>query len=93
MDTISLSPDILVIFSLIKQEIKKEYKKNLILLTAKSRKIIHHSSSSLQIPYIKIATQEDCGKGIMDCSLRGRLQLAQELLTRIGFDRDVEAKI
>ena len=43
-------------------------------------------SINKKIPLDKIATQEDMGTGIMDCSLRGRHELNIELLKRIGFE-------
>ena len=38
-----------------------------------------------KIPINKVATQEDLGEGIMDASLRGRVELNKELLERLGF--------
>lgn len=37
-----------------------------------------------RLPPIKVATQEDSGEGILDTSLRGRIELNKELLIRIG---------
>jgi len=38
------------------------------------------------MPYVRVATQPDSGEGIIDTSLRGRLELNKELLRRVDFE-------
>lgn len=38
-----------------------------------------------KIPSVRVASQEDTGEGIMDSSLRGRIELNNELLRRVSF--------
>lgn len=64
---------------------KKTKKGGEIYLAKIKRVIPDFKLGKNKIPLMKVATQEDTGEGIMDSSLRGRIELNNELIRRVGF--------
>lgn len=64
---------------------KKTKKGGGIYLAKIKRVIPNFKLGKDKIPSMRVASQEDSGDGIIDNSLRGRIELNNELLRRVGF--------